>query len=901
MAEGERVNVVGPSGGLENVAAENLEALLSDPQTNYRLATPQEVSEETQREKFGGLEHKLRAFKQASDAGFTFDLSDVAAAKGAEALGGPEALKRMQEQQAAYKELHGGTQLVGRLGGAVGGALAAAPLRPVQALGRAYRGAGALGKIGMGAGVGAAEGAAASAGQAWAESSLGGQELSGEKLATAVGSGAMLGAAVGGAFGGGAAGLGRLRSSSLRRAAHKGELESAKALTKTDTPEEFASIMDQVYGYRPAGAEQKVSRFLSKQMARVGGLTEHERKLMSYGMEGGARGERVRRAMLDPASVQDDYVEKLYAELSPLYRHSQKVLAQGRGGLKERQIARALRASDAADPSRAVRSHQAARVHVAELRETIDRIVSDKGVDFIPVNYGPGKKAFERIGAELDGIEGLLGAGRRIEKDYGARTFARLDDLKRSIAGEKERLTRLSNPTRAQLRTGQELESAYKNTQRLLEDEGLWGEAARIQKNINPFWSEWVPAHGKKKKHNNLLRLFLGAEEGKWGKDVLGIDKKKIGAYYRSLKNPDVNPHHEALRRYLQANQDMVEATSRWYNLSAADQKLVKELGERTKRVLKIMDGATDDVAIANMTSDILRRRGGPGFGGSALVGAVSFGAPGAAIGGLMNLANNPVRTVRQVGAIRKLIGSVDKRIARSAGALGRGGTVSALPSLRGAVTKTSATYEKRAQTARLASSTPQATRATLNQALAPLSPAAPGIAAVAVNRAIAAQEYLNTQLPKVTADELLYGTQPYTSTVERSRFERVYEALEDPPVLLERLQKGTISRDQVDAVRAVFPEMFAEMQTAVSGELTRLASKGKRLPYSERIAIGVMFDMPTDPSLANMGQIQKFYAPDQGKPAGSGSAGSRPGKAPNLAAAFNYETGAEEIEFNKG
>ena len=127
----------------------------------------------------------------------------------------------------------------------------------------------------------------------------------------------------------------------------------------------------------------------------------------------------------------------------------------------------------------------------------------------------------------------------------------------------------------------------------------------------------------------------------------------------------------------------------------------------------------------------------------------------------------------------------------------------------------------------------------------------------------------------------------------------RIYDALEDPPVLLERLEKGSVTQAEVDAVREVYPDIYDEMQVAVMEQLTDMRAKGRQLPYQKRIHIGTVMNIETDPSLNPelLALVQSNSAPTQGPPAGPGSSssGSSPGGAPNLAAAF--QTNTEKLE----
>lgn len=77
--------------------------------------------------------------------------------------------------------------------------------------------------------------------------------------------------------------------------------------------------------------------------------------------------------------------------------------------------------------------------------------------------------------------------------------------------------------------------------------------------------------------------------------------------------------------------------------------------------------------------------------------------------------------------------------------------------------------------------------------------------------------------------------------------FSRRVAAIDDPLSVLDDLRAGVISMASVEAIREVYPRLYAEMQARV---IDGLGSSPDLLPYEERVRLGVLFDIPTDQTL---------------------------------------------------
>lgn len=119
-------------------------------------------------------------------------------------------------------------------------------------------------------------------------------------------------------------------------------------------------------------------------------------------------------------------------------------------------------------------------------------------------------------------------------------------------------------------------------------------------------------------------------------------------------------------------------------------------------------------------------------------------------------------------------------------------------------------------------------------------------------------------------------GWQP--SDVELSTYMRRVAVVNDPTVAIDNLADGSITLEEMDALKTVHPDIYQRLQANV---FEALAGKTDTdIPYSTRLLLGTMFGVPTDYSMtpAFIGKMQAPYTPqDQGgRPDGSGDSGPR-------------------------
>ena len=77
--------------------------------------------------------------------------------------------------------------------------------------------------------------------------------------------------------------------------------------------------------------------------------------------------------------------------------------------------------------------------------------------------------------------------------------------------------------------------------------------------------------------------------------------------------------------------------------------------------------------------------------------------------------------------------------------------------------------------------------------------------------------------------------------------FDRYLKAVNDPMSILDDMEQGKLTSEQVETMQTLFPRMFEEVRASV---MQKLASNRDPLPYGKRVALSLLFGISGDPTL---------------------------------------------------
>lgn len=170
--------------------------------------------------------------------------------------------------------------------------------------------------------------------------------------------------------------------------------------------------------------------------------------------------------------------------------------------------------------------------------------------------------------------------------------------------------------------------------------------------------------------------------------------------------------------------------------------------------------------------------------------------------------------------------------------------------------------------------------REALNQRLAALWAMDPDFANGVEKTHNARLEFLASKLPRNPAPpHLQIGPDTWEpSRAQLAKFARYMEAVERPERVVQRLATATITPEDAEVLKAVYPQMYEQVRGQV---MDNMASVRRRLPYEKRLALSIYLDVPVDPAVTPeaITVYQGLYAQGQAQQPGT-SAGPPPRKA---------------------
>ena len=132
-----------------------------------------------------------------------------------------------------------------------------------------------------------------------------------------------------------------------------------------------------------------------------------------------------------------------------------------------------------------------------------------------------------------------------------------------------------------------------------------------------------------------------------------------------------------------------------------------------------------------------------------------------------------------------------------------------------------------------------------------------PAAYAATVNTAQRAVDFLQTKLPAP-------GTDPFSvapaelSVSQTQKLQSYVNAVFRPTKLIKELEQGQLKLETVEAVKAVYPEMFQAIQTKT---LSDIAERKKKLNYQQRLQLSLLLGIPVSNAVKNLPQVQMALA----------------------------------------
>lgn len=604
----------------------------------------------------------------------------------------------------------------------------------------------------------------------------------------------------------------------------------------------------------------------------------------------GPGGRRARDVIRRGEQVFQEGTPRAQSALDRLMREFQPVREEITGGLKTESVAARMRSTS-----------EGAGIgeHLAQAEGAFSRAqqLADAMAGAAPGSeYGAGAAAASRrIREALDVSRRRVAAAmERGGVEGSAEIFSALDNLKRQI-GHAEGYTRE--------RFGEEaVRGLYESIRTDLVNPAVWGEgASELQRSSNAAWQRYLG------RARQFERSFLREGTNIGFDTLLEADSARIDSFLRQMGNAANSSSERTFREALEGLSELGGSAAEHFEAMTPQGR---EALARFRQAAEEAQATVSDVAEQARTLNQFNRLAARESGG---IGAIGAGAIGSAAGGpLLGAAaaaasamSRPTAAVRMLAQIEHLSNGMGERIASSVrGFLGRGERSAGRAATRvvdfaeraphRALTGAAA-YE--ARIAELdAHRDPRRLSADIAAGTADLGHAAPNVQRVVQARSARAVAYLQSVRPRsrVMPGQLRVDPrQALPSRPEMDRFLRIARAVDNPASVLDDIRSRRITPEAIAAIREVYPSLYRQIVRAVASEL----SNADREPsYQDRLQLGTLLGVPTDPSLdpSTLATLQQAHTAlaSAGQAAQPRAAG---GRAPDLAGMAT--SGADRVE----
>lgn len=806
---------------------------------------------------------------EGAGSGLTFGLSRVLGNE----IGGEEYRKAQAERAEANPIASIGGELTGALlplafsGGtssfASAGRVAGALPRGVSALGRAAE-VGVERAIGKGvlskAAQGAVEGAFYGGGSAVSQSALRDQTLTGEQLLAAMGHGAIMGGAMGGGLG--------LLGKALRGAPKA--LSAAEPVTAKGAAKAVSTLDSTVSGVvshtdelavKGGGArlelsipEQVYSTLRGGDTREVMGLLKNEqtRRMLTQDLhEATSRlGREAKRAW----DVSEDAIEAVHG------------ITRGEG--KAQQMARLVGDADAAA------AKTSALDTVAQLKTSIEEMAAKAEVG----QYK--SQTVARMRSQLEKFE--LGVQRA---ETASDTFMAMDRLKREWG----------QFAKGKGAEGLAAQNQYESFLRPhLEDSALYGAAADAQKAINAPWSDLIGlSKGAEPlvEYNSRLKI-----PGRPWEDKFRGDSDKFRGILSGAGETRSEAALQVLGDHARARVQFLRAVREHYQLSGSQLEAINKAEQAAQKWESTVKDAVKEVEITKLGQRVEAQGGGmastiagqiPGVGGALKavldVNPITVAKKTKSAIGLANRVMGMVKAIAHGEAISPanvaakqahaagVVGTVAEKVQRRIDA-GIGGYFSAVPAAAriaavvrkpAPVADSKKVYEdKRDQLASI-NANPSVLVDAVSKRLGSVAEHVPGIAESFTMTAMRGADFLHSKLPPTPQFSSLTPqlTNWTPDPVELAKFSRYSRAVDDPVSVIDDLNAGRVNPEGLEAVRSVYPSLFADIQGRI---VDKLADLKEPLPYNKSVELSLFLGIPGHTSLEpqSIARLQSLYLP---------------------------------------
>jgi hypothetical protein len=461
--------------------------------------------------------------------------------------------------------------------------------------------------------------------------------------------------------------------------------------------------------------------------------------------------------------------------------------------------------------------------------------------------FGKGKKelipAFQ---SNADLMEGTLDTWRAIfdlKKQYSDKLFMAMN--------------------RKAKRSNQLIDGLYSKISDLNFNEAAFGpEVVSMNKELNKGVAKYM---GNQKEFNKLF----GEVRYDTGKKTIDISRDKLERYLKSART-DQMLKDDVFKSFAENFTQVIDTAKKFGFEDALITEGGASLDNMISAVAQLQDMKSALFAVQALESQTGKSLGrmilGASLGG--LLGGPILGGVGSGIG---YMVDNPYQTLRFLNRAQQMVieskASMEKSLQKFANVSAKSDVELGEPALSegasiirkvfevpkvirlGAVEAfDDEDIEKPVTLEQVLSAPTEQTVARVMEKHAELNISMPAIQSSIGAQVVAAIDFLKSKAPQSpTAHYNIFPNQSQYVIPDstRQKFERYVDAINDPAGVLKLLADGKLTLEHVEALRAVYPNLYAESQRAV----IEMLGEKPNLTYRQKVQLGLFMQAPTMPA----------------------------------------------------
>ena len=472
----------------------------------------------------------------------------------------------------------------------------------------------------------------------------------------------------------------------------------------------------------------------------------------------------------------------------------------------------------------------------------------------------------------------------------GVAQIINLDAFKRSMFAGETILKNVSGQKKYVTETAQ---SIYGNIKKTLETPDVVGATfAKFQKEFNAGTTEVIGLGGSKAPFAKewLPRIPRGKDpDSKNWKPSQNPAKEKIERFVKNLDDQSEasNFSRESLFRYIddQATRAraIIDVANKYEKLPGIDSKVLESARQTIKlrdEITKALDPSIKGSTVGDVMAynyfkaakqfDSESRNVREGLMSATMGAGYALGAPGfmlyqavRGIGAMGNMSQAPARSFEAIGSLYLrskakdgvVSRGMDKMFARRIKAPGvvKKKRAGKRPSYKYGLAYLGAEqirYEKSLEEYRKQFANPSEAQKKVLDALLPLGSDFNDLRSLAVAKDTQIRNYMLQFAPTAAINPYMVGRPRPPSKVEAERYNRIDFILRNPERAATRLAERKLTVEEVDGLKVIWPQIFQDMQLDAMQRVVELRDKGETLPWPDRIQLGTLLEIPTDPLL---------------------------------------------------